>query len=106
MLEKELVPGLQWRSQHLMLLDTLGNLPIGKLVRNRWVRLAVLDPATAVLSVFQGGVFRPYTPQSGILPKAKSSVDWYRGWRDHLDFAEIRDARLETAGSWMVHRDD
>jgi hypothetical protein len=29
----KLVPGLQWRSEHLMLVDTLGNLPIGKLGR-------------------------------------------------------------------------
>lgn len=62
---------------------------IGRLCRNRWVRLAVLDPATGVLSIFQLGVFRPYQPQAGVLPKAASSVDWYRGWRDHLEFAEI-----------------
>ena len=41
------------------------------------------------LSVFQSGEFRPYQPQAGVLPKAGSSVDWYRGWRDHLEFAEI-----------------
>lgn len=62
---------------------------IGRLCRNRWVRLAVLDPATGVLSIFQLGGFRPYQPQAGVLPKAASSVDWYRGWRDHLEFAEI-----------------
>lgn len=62
---------------------------IGKLCRNRWVRLAVLDPATGQLSLFQLGGFRPYQPQAGVLPKAASSVDWYRGWRDHLEFAEI-----------------
>ncbi|MGA2702172.1 MAG: DUF2309 domain-containing protein [Isosphaeraceae bacterium] len=62
---------------------------IGKLCRNRWVRLAVLDPATGELSLFQLGGFRPYQPQAGVLPKAASSVDWYRGWRDHLEFAEI-----------------
>jgi hypothetical protein len=62
---------------------------IGKLCRNRWVRLAVLDPSSCELSVYQSGEFRPYQPQAGVLPKAASSVDWYRGWRDHLEFAEI-----------------
>ena len=62
---------------------------IGKLCRNRWVRLAVLDPAANELSVFRSGEFRPYQPQAEVLPKASSSVDWYRGWRDHLEFAEI-----------------
>ncbi len=64
---------------------------IGKLCRNRWLRLAVMDPETSALSVFQGGEFRPYTPQSGILPRARTSVDWYQGWRDHLEFAQIGD---------------
>ncbi len=62
---------------------------IGKLCRNRWVRLAVLDPATGGFSVFQSGEFRTYQPQAAVLPTAGSSVDWYRGWRDHLEFAEI-----------------
>ncbi len=42
---------------------------IGKLCRNRWVRLAVLDPATRQLSVFQLGEFRPYQPQAGSCPR-------------------------------------
>jgi uncharacterized protein YbcC (UPF0753/DUF2309 family) len=62
---------------------------IARLCRNRWVRLAVLDPHTPAMCVFQGGVFRPYQPEATTLPKASSSVDWYRGWRDHLEFAEV-----------------
>ena len=62
---------------------------IGRLCRNGWVLLAVIDPETRALSVFQNGKFRPYTPQASVLPRAASSVDWYRGWRDHLEFAEI-----------------
>ena len=46
------------------------NRGIGKLCRNRWVRLAVLDPATRVsFSVFQAGEFRPYQPQAGSCPR-------------------------------------
>jgi uncharacterized protein YbcC (UPF0753/DUF2309 family) len=66
-----------------------GNQGIGRLCRNGWVLLAVIDPTTRVLSVFEDGAFRPYQPQASMLPKAASSVDWYRGWRDHLEFAQI-----------------
>jgi uncharacterized protein YbcC (UPF0753/DUF2309 family) len=62
---------------------------LGRLCRNDWVRLAVLHPETRELSFFQGGEFHDYRPQAALLPRAASSVDWYRGWRDHLDFAEI-----------------
>ena len=62
---------------------------IGRLCRNGWVQLAVLDPDSREISVFEDGAFRPYRPQAAVLPRAASSVDWYRGWRDHLEFAEI-----------------
>jgi uncharacterized protein len=62
---------------------------IGKLCRNGWVQLALLHPERREVSVFVEGEFRPYEPQSFTIPRATSSVDWYRGWRDHLEFAEI-----------------
>jgi uncharacterized protein len=62
---------------------------IGKLCRNGWVQLAVLDPDLREISVFVEGEFRRYEPQSVAIPRASSSADWYRGWRDHLEFAEI-----------------
>jgi uncharacterized protein len=62
---------------------------ISRLCRNGWVLLTLIDPATRALSVFQEGVFRAYQTQTSVLPTAASSVDWYRGWRDHLEFAEI-----------------
>ena len=37
--------------------------------------------------------FRPYAPQAVVLPRAESSVGWYRGWRDHLEFAVIEAGR-------------
>ena len=61
---------------------------IGRLCRNGWVRLAVLHPETRELSVFQAAISRVSAP-GRVLPRAASSVDWYRGWRDHLEFAEI-----------------
>jgi uncharacterized protein YbcC (UPF0753/DUF2309 family) len=70
---------------------------IGKLCRNGWVHLAVLHPATRQISIYQNGRFQDYQPQTSSLPKAASSVDWYRGWRDHLEFASIE--RRETGES-------
>ena len=43
----------------------------------------------AELHVFEDGAFRPYKPGASSLPTAPSSADWYRGWRDHLEFAVI-----------------
>jgi uncharacterized protein YbcC (UPF0753/DUF2309 family) len=63
---------------------------IGKLCRNNWVRLAVLHPTTHELSVYQNGRFQKYHPEASSLPVAASSADWYRGWRDHLEFAQIK----------------
>ncbi|HWA98714.1 MAG TPA: DUF2309 domain-containing protein [Pirellulales bacterium] len=65
------------------------NPPIGQLCRNGWVQLAVVDPASHVIWYFQNGDFERYAPRATALPQALSSVEWYRGWRDHLEFAEI-----------------
>ncbi|MCI0705735.1 MAG: DUF2309 domain-containing protein [Planctomycetia bacterium] len=62
---------------------------IGRLVRNGWVQMAVLDPDSSRIRLFQNGAFVLYMPRATQLPTAASSVDWYRGWRDHLEFAEI-----------------
>ncbi|MFN0054742.1 MAG: putative inorganic carbon transporter subunit DabA, partial [Planctomycetales bacterium] len=62
---------------------------IGALCRNGWVQLAVLDPSSTVIQWCHDGEFHPHPPASSSLPVAPSSADWYRGWRDHLDFAEI-----------------
>jgi uncharacterized protein YbcC (UPF0753/DUF2309 family) len=61
----------------------------GRLVRNGWVQLAVLDPHAARCELFERGAFFPYNPQADGLPGAASSGEWYRGWRDYLEFAEI-----------------
>jgi uncharacterized protein YbcC (UPF0753/DUF2309 family) len=65
------------------------NEDIGQLCRNNWVRLAVLHPTTRELSLYQNGRFQRYSPQASSLPLAACSADWYRGWRDHLEFAHI-----------------
>lgn len=62
---------------------------IGDPIRNGWVQLAVLDPESPAIQVFQNDAFHDYVPQATRLPRAATSVDWYRGWRDHLEFAVI-----------------
>ncbi len=62
---------------------------IGRLCRNGWIQLALVDPKTREVFLYRDKAFERYRPQSDVLPKAASSVDWYRGWRDHLEFAEI-----------------
>jgi len=64
--------------------------PLGKtLTENGWVILALQSPHSQEILLFDKGEFRPYRPQADELPRAASSVAWYRGWRDHLEFAEI-----------------
>jgi uncharacterized protein YbcC (UPF0753/DUF2309 family) len=69
---------------------------IGAMCRNGWIQLAVLHPDSRQLFVYRDGEFQAYEPQSDSLPEAASSVDWYRGWRDHLEFCQIV-GRAETS---------
>lgn len=63
---------------------------VGKLVRNGWVTLSILDPTSSRVRVFVGGDFRDYQPESPTLPQVDSSADWYSGRRGRMTFAEIR----------------
>jgi uncharacterized protein YbcC (UPF0753/DUF2309 family) len=65
------------------------NPAIGRLCRNGWVQVATLSPASNDIHVLKNGRFEPYRPESSHLPSAPSSVEWYRGWRDNLGFAQI-----------------
>ncbi|MHB1422495.1 MAG: DUF2309 domain-containing protein [Gemmataceae bacterium] len=62
---------------------------LAQLFRNDWMRLAVAHPHTRKLSVYKDGRFVDYEPRADALPRAASSFEWYRGWRGHLEFAEI-----------------
>jgi uncharacterized protein YbcC (UPF0753/DUF2309 family) len=65
------------------------NEDIAQLVRGSWVQLATLNPSTSEIQVFSKGTFSPYTSSADDVPEVSSSIDWYRGWRDHLGFASI-----------------
>jgi hypothetical protein len=36
-------------------------------------------------------------PELSELPRAANSYDWFRGWRDHLGFAEIEASEPQLA---------
>ncbi|HVW36947.1 MAG TPA: putative inorganic carbon transporter subunit DabA, partial [Pirellulales bacterium] len=101
----DLRPGLPWQGveihEPLRLLFVIETTPeamlaimdrnelVGRILRNGWSQLAVLDPDSSQIQVFKDHEFRPYRPESAELPRAACSTDWYRGWRDHLGFAAI-----------------
>ena len=75
-----------------VLLRVLERNPMMKqMVGKRWVQLAVLDPHSQRISLFRDGAFQGYRPEAKHLPQAASSIDWYRGWRDFLEFVEIEE---------------
>ncbi|MFO0952851.1 MAG: DUF2309 domain-containing protein [Isosphaeraceae bacterium] len=85
------------REKMLSIMDR--NEGVGRLCRNEWVKLALVDPETKAISFLRDGKFLSYRPRASVLPRSESSVDWYRGWRDHLEFAEIEPAAAAGADS-------
>lgn len=69
-----------------------GNPTVRRLCDNEWVQLATLDPESPEVHIYRCGRFEPYVAGEDELPWADSSLDWYRGWRDHLGFASIANA--------------
>ncbi len=65
------------------------NPAVGNILRNGWVQLALLDPDSSQVQLYQNGKYVPYVPSIDELPRAKTSAAWFRGWREHMDFAEI-----------------
>jgi len=75
------------------------NANIGRILQNSWARLAVLDADSGAIQVYQDGDFTPFHATIDELPRAASSTEWYRGRRDHLDFAVIGTAVEPTQTS-------
>lgn len=65
------------------------NAAVGNILRNGWMQLALMDPDTAELKLYQHGEYVPYTPTLDKLPQVQRSIDWYQGWREHLEFAQL-----------------
>ena len=62
---------------------------VGRILCHGWAQLAVLDPHGSGIHVWHADGFRPYQNETTRLPTASSSFQWYRGWREHLEFAVI-----------------
>ncbi len=62
---------------------------VERLVKNRWIQLAVLEPGKKEILLYHNGHYEPYQPESRELPQALSSWEWYRGKSGHLDYATI-----------------
>ncbi|MBX3413321.1 MAG: DUF2309 domain-containing protein [Pirellulales bacterium] len=69
---------------------------IDRLVRGEWVQLALIHPESGSVLIYHHGQFEPYSVESTELPQVQHSIDWYRGWRDHLGFASIEPTPLAT----------
>ena len=101
----DLRTGLPWQMVEihepvrlLFVIETTPEAMLGIMDRNAGDRPALpqrLGPARRARPRTRGGQRLPgrrvpAVPAAGaVLPRAASSVDWYRGWRDHLEFAEI-----------------
>ncbi|MCA9004905.1 MAG: DUF2309 domain-containing protein [Planctomycetaceae bacterium] len=72
------------------------NQAIARLVHGNWVQLAVLDADTSQIQLYHNGHFQPYLPETDEIPSIDSSIHWYRGWRDHLGFASIREHQTSS----------
>jgi uncharacterized protein len=73
------------------------NPTINRLCQNEWIQVATLDPHGPILHLRQNGRFVRYWPETDELPEVESSIDWYRGWRDHLGYAVIKTPTGEEA---------
>lgn len=101
----DLRPGLPWQGveihEPVRLLMVIETTPQGielimsrseavrNIIQNGWVQLALLDPDSNNILVYREGTFHVLQPSITDLPKAPTSADWYRGWREHLEFAQI-----------------
>lgn len=71
---------------------------IGRPCYNGWVQVATLSPTSPEIHLLRNGKFERYEPESTELARVASSIDWYRGWREHLGFAAIEPAPGQGAG--------
>jgi uncharacterized protein YbcC (UPF0753/DUF2309 family) len=66
--------------------------PLKKLVENRWIRVAVIDPDTGRVHVRRDHGFEEFAESVERLPVALSSAEWYGGKVEHLPMACIQSA--------------
>lgn len=69
-----------------------------QLVENRWIRIAVIDPASGRVHVRRDSGFEEFDERLERLPVALSSAEWYSGKLQHLPMAWIQTWSRTTAG--------
>jgi len=74
------------------------NPAIAQLVRNRWIRIACLDPDSGALAEWGPAGFANHAPEHTIPVVAGSSSDWYQGKRGFLPPAAIVAPSSASAG--------
>ena len=65
------------------------NHSVGQILKNGWVQLALLHPETSEIRLYQDGEYVPYTASVQELPQTPRSVNWFQGWREHMEFAQV-----------------
>jgi len=67
-----------------------------QLVKNRWIRLATIDPSSGRVHVLRDGRFEEFREALERLPVALSSYEWYTGKLQHLPMAWIQTSQTAT----------
>lgn len=62
---------------------------IRRLCGNGWVQVATLAPDSAEIQLLRGETFEPFDGQLEDLPRVTHSIEWYRGWRENVGFAQV-----------------
>jgi hypothetical protein len=73
-----------------------GDSTLKRLLENRWIRLATIDPASARVHVHRDSGFEEFHEDLERLPVALSSHEWYAGKLQHLPMAWIQTPRTTT----------
>ncbi|HTR48799.1 MAG TPA: DUF2309 domain-containing protein [Verrucomicrobiae bacterium] len=71
---------------------------LNRLVENRWIRLATIDPVSGRVHVRRDGGFEEFHEALERLPVALSSYEWYSGKLQHLPMAWIQTPETIAAG--------
>ena len=67
-----------------------------QLVKNRWIRVATIDPGSGRVHVLRDGRFEEFHDSLERLPVALSSHEWYAGKLQHLPMAWIQTPQMAT----------
>jgi uncharacterized protein YbcC (UPF0753/DUF2309 family) len=75
-----------------------GSPSFSRLVENRWIRLATVDPASGRVHVRRDSGFEEFDERLERLPVALSSAEWFGGRIQHLPLASIQTWSETMAG--------